>query len=122
MRTARRRMARMDLLESSARFPWAQELHATLSKQGVSVAPSTVYRALRPFVESGDDDVFRVTDGEIRYRRCDRTDQHGHLICRICGRTEGLRGDRQIRYPGGRAQAQSGVQQHFPRDRGCRNQ
>lgn len=90
MRTTRRRTALMDLLESSDRFQCAKELHATLSKQGESLALSTVYRALQQFVESGDLAVFHSPDGETRYRRCDRTGNHGHLICRSCGKTEEL--------------------------------
>ena len=94
MRTARRRTAVVDLLESSGRFPSAQEPHATLSLQGESLALSTVYRTRQQFVESGDVDVFRTTDGETRYRRCNPTDQHCHLAHRICGRTEELVPDR----------------------------
>lgn len=90
MRNTRRRTALMDLLESSGRFQCARELHATLSRQGEPLALSTVYRALQQFVESGDVDVFHSPDGETRYRRCGRTDHHGHLICRICGKAEEL--------------------------------
>lgn len=90
MRTTRRRTALMDLLQNSDRFQCAQELHSTLSKQGESLALSTVYRALQQFVESGEVDVFHSNDGEARYRRCHRTDHHCHLICRSCGRTEEL--------------------------------
>lgn len=89
MRTTLRRTALMDLLESSDRFQSTKELHAAMSQQGKSLALSTVHRALQQFIESGNVDVFHATDGETRYRRCNRTD-HTHLICRICGRTEEL--------------------------------
>lgn len=90
MRTTLWRTALTDLLESSDRFQSTKELHAAMSQQGKSLALSTVHRALQQFIESGNVDVFHATDGETRYRSCNRTDQHGHLICRICGRTEEL--------------------------------
>lgn len=90
MRTTLRRTAPRGPLESNDRFQSTKELHAAMSQQGKSLALSTVRRALQQFNESGNVDVFHSTDGETRYRRCNRTDQHGHLICRICGRTEDL--------------------------------
>ncbi|MHA7239816.1 Fur family transcriptional regulator [Arthrobacter sp. TMS1-12-1] len=83
----------MDLLENSDRFRSAQELHAALSEHGESSVLSTVYRALQQFVDSGDVHVFHAADGETLYRRCDRPDHHGHLICRRCGKTEELGAD-----------------------------
>jgi Fur family ferric uptake transcriptional regulator len=65
MRNTRRRTALMELLKSSGRFQCACELHATLSRQGESLALSTVYRALQQFVESGDVDVFHPPDGAV---------------------------------------------------------
>lgn len=91
MRTTRRRTALMDLLTSSDRFQSAQELHTALARHGEPLALSTVYRALQHFVDSGDVHVFHAANGETLYRRCTRPDHHGHLICRLCGKTEELR-------------------------------
>ena len=90
MRTTRRRTALMEVLQTSDRFLCARELHLVLSRQGDSLALSTVYRALQCLVDNGEVDVFQGADGETRYRRCERTDHHGHLICRVCGRAEEL--------------------------------
>lgn len=90
MRTTRRRTALIDVLHTSDRFLSARDLHLALSTRGDSLALSTVYRALQCLADDGEVDVFKGMDGETRYRRCDRTDQHGHLICRVCGRAEEL--------------------------------
>jgi Fur family ferric uptake transcriptional regulator len=86
-RSTRQKRALASVLDSSAGFRSAQELHADLQARGENVALTTVYNQLRALAESGELDSLRSDDGETRYRRCRTESHHHHLVCRVCGRT-----------------------------------
>lgn len=83
-RNTRQRRAVADVLENTTEFCSAQQIHNQLHQQGQRVGLSTVYRTVQALVEAGEVD--SVHDGEeILYRRCEVTDHHHHLVCRMCG-------------------------------------
>ena len=86
-RTTRQRTAVADALEDALEFHSAQELHRILVDRGDAVGLATVYRTLQTMADAGDVDQLRSPDGEVRYRKCERTGHHHHLVCRRCGRT-----------------------------------
>ena len=86
-RATRQRSALAELLERTAEFRSAQQLHAMLHEAGERVSLATVYRALNALAEAGEVDVLTTEGGESRYRRCERTEHHHHLVCRRCGHT-----------------------------------
>jgi Fur family ferric uptake transcriptional regulator len=73
-------------LERAGGFASAQELYASLRKQGKSTGLATVYRVLQKAVNEKTVDVLRNEDGEALYRLCG-TGHHHHLICTNCGKT-----------------------------------
>jgi Fur family ferric uptake transcriptional regulator len=73
-------------LERAGGFASAQELYASLRKQGKSTGLATVYRVLQKAVNEKTVDVLRNEDGESLYRLCG-TGHHHHLICTNCGKT-----------------------------------
>ena len=73
------------MLEQTAGFHTAQQLHQMLHERGESVSRSTVYRILHSMAREGGVDVLRSQDSESRYRRCQHQEQHHHLVCRECG-------------------------------------
>ena len=85
-RNTRQRRALMEALESSEGFRSAQDLHASLRREGGSVGLATVYRALQSLVDAGEVDLVKTDAGEAVYRLCSRSHHH-HLVCRQCGRT-----------------------------------
>lgn len=89
-RTTRQRTAVVEALRADAGFRSAQELHRLLTDDGQSVGLATVYRTLQGMADSGEVDLLRAPDGEVRYRMCERSTHHHHLVCRSCGRTEEL--------------------------------
>jgi Fur family transcriptional regulator, ferric uptake regulator len=86
-RMTRQRAAVAQVLESSADFRSAQQLHEALRASGDGIGLATVYRTLQQLAEGGEVDVLRTADGESVYRRCARREHHHHLVCRSCGRT-----------------------------------
>ena len=86
-RTTRQRSALAELLERTPEFRSAQQLHAMLAEEGESVSLATVYRNLSALAEAGEVDALAAPGGEMRYRRCARTEHHHHLVCRRCGHT-----------------------------------
>ncbi|GGG62487.1 transcriptional repressor [Kocuria dechangensis] len=91
-RATRRRTVILELLEESAQFLGAQQIHRVLADRGQAMALATVYRALQALTDSGDLDVLRSEEGEHLYRRCPRRDRHHHLVCRACGAAVDLPG------------------------------
>lgn len=90
-RTTRQRAAVRQALETYSEFRSAQEVHAELAGQGVSVGLTTVYRTLQALAADGAVDVLVREDGEAAYRKCGGTHHH-HLVCRECGRTVEVEG------------------------------
>lgn len=88
LRMTRQRAAINALLEQTADFRSAQQLHGALRGRGESISLATVYRTLQSMAEEGEVDVLRAGhDSEVRYRRCLRSEHHHHLVCRSCGHT-----------------------------------
>lgn len=75
-------------LAATDEFVTAQELHESLREAGVRIGLATVYRILAELVAAGQLDTMRSPAGETRYRQCEVTGHHHHLVCRGCGRTE----------------------------------
>ena len=73
------------LLDESADFRTAQDLHRLLCARGEKAGRATVYRTLHALVRAGELDMARSARGEMLYRRCG-PGHHHHLICRRCGR------------------------------------
>jgi len=82
----RQRTAVADALGGTDEFRSAQQLHELLRSRGDAVGLATVYRALQTLADGGEVDVLRGEDGENLYRRCERSEHHHHLVCRVCGR------------------------------------
>lgn len=85
MRATKQRAAVSDLLDRSADFRSAQEIHEELRRGGDGIGLTTVYRALQALADAGEVDVLRTDSGESVYRRCATDDHHHHLVCRQCG-------------------------------------
>ena len=78
-------------LERSEEFRSAQQVHASLHRNGDKIGLATVYRTLQAMVEEDLVDALRTDEGEQVYRRCS-TGHHHHLVCRDCGRTVEIEG------------------------------
>jgi Fur family ferric uptake transcriptional regulator len=86
VRSTRQRSAVAALLAELEDFHTAQDIHDLLTKRGVAIGLTTVYRALQLLADRSQVDVFRTEEGVIAYRRCSPAHHH-HLVCRSCGRT-----------------------------------
>jgi Fur family ferric uptake transcriptional regulator len=84
-RNTRQRGEVLALLEETADFQTAQQLHEALRARGARVGLTTVYRTLQILTDAGEIDTMRLPSGEQLYRRCSRTQHHHHLVCRQCG-------------------------------------
>lgn len=91
LRSTRQRTAVARLLEDTAGFRSAQEIHEKLRRRGEGIGLTTVYRTLQTLAEAGEIDVLRTASGEAVYRRCS-AHHHHHLVCRDCGRTVEVEG------------------------------
>lgn len=91
VRSTRQRAAVAGLLEDSAEFRSAQELHEELRRRREDIGLATVYRALQSMAASGVIDTLRTDSGESLYRRCSEQHHH-HLVCRACGATVEVQG------------------------------
>ncbi|WP_066461881.1 Fur family transcriptional regulator [Sanguibacter suarezii] len=86
-RMTRQRATIAELLDATEDFRSAQQLHEVLRARGETTGLATVYRTLQAMADTGQVDVLRTADGENVYRRCQRTEHHHHLVCRLCGAT-----------------------------------
>ncbi|WP_166848795.1 Fur family transcriptional regulator [Isoptericola sp. BMS4] len=84
-RNTRQRAAVADALGDTDEFRSAQQLHELVRSRGDAVGLATVYRTLQTMADVGEVDVLRGEDGESLYRRCERSEHHHHLVCRVCG-------------------------------------
>ncbi|WP_240759118.1 Fur family transcriptional regulator [Phytoactinopolyspora endophytica] len=83
MWSTRQSAAVLRLLDETDGFHSAQELHAMLREQGISVGLSTIYRIMQRLVDAGEVNVVHGRGHEAKYRRCEHR-RHYHLICRLC--------------------------------------
>ena len=81
----------LSTLERAGGFASAQEVYASLRKQGKTTGLATVYRALQKAATENTVDVIRKDDGEALYRLC-ATGHHHHLVCTSCGKTVEVEG------------------------------
>jgi Fur family ferric uptake transcriptional regulator len=86
VRATRQRAAIAELLDSTAEFRSAQELHDELRRRGENIGLTTVYRTLQAMAAANQVDTLRTDTGESVYRRCS-AHHHHHLVCRDCGAT-----------------------------------
>jgi Fur family ferric uptake transcriptional regulator len=86
VRATRQRAAIAELLDSTAEFRSAQELHDELRRRGENIGLTTVYRTLQAMATANQVDTLRTDTGESVYRRCSGHHHH-HLVCRDCGAT-----------------------------------
>src|ERR1700752_2368123 len=84
VRGTRQRAAITALLDDSAEFLSAQELHVQLRPPGEEIGLATVYRAVQSMAAAELVDTVRTDTGESLYRRCSHRHHH-HLVCRSCG-------------------------------------
>ena len=75
-------------LRARDRHVSAEELHAEVAPSLPGTSLPTVYAALELFESLGI--VRRVHAGPGAVRFDSRTDEHGHRVCRVCGRVEDL--------------------------------
>lgn len=87
------RAAVREALDRREDFVSAQNLHSALRAGDAAVGLATVYRALSDLASDGEADSLQSPDGETRYRACETSTHHHHLICRSCGRTVEIEAD-----------------------------
>lgn len=90
-RTSSKRTAIVGVLEESADFRSAQDIHEELRRSGPKVGLATVYRTLQAMQATGEVDALRGDSGEVTYRSCSQTHHH-HLVCRECGKAVEVEG------------------------------
>jgi Fur family ferric uptake transcriptional regulator len=78
----------LDIFLANTKHSSADELHAVIRKSDSRIGFSTVYRTLRLFTECGLAREVNFGDGRSRFERALDKNQHGHLICTNCGKTE----------------------------------
>jgi Fur family ferric uptake transcriptional regulator len=66
----------------------AYELHSLLQRRHSGIGFSTVYRTLNILTECGVANEVNFGDGQARFEKAFKRQNHGHLICTVCGRTE----------------------------------
>lgn len=86
-RNTRQRSAILEALQRQDDFRSAQQIHEQMRADGETVGLATVYRNLQALAQSDRLDVLVGDDGETRYRQCEASGHHHHLVCRRCGRT-----------------------------------
>jgi Fe2+ or Zn2+ uptake regulation protein len=85
--TAQRR-ALFAALQAYGRHATAEELYARVRRERPRLSLTTVYNTLHELVELGQLRRVELGDGTIRFDP--NIDQHAHLVCRRCRRTEDL--------------------------------
>ena len=78
----------LDIFLANTKHSSADELHAVIRKSNPRIGFSTVYRTLKLLTECGIAREVNFGDGRSRFERALDKNQHGHLICTSCGRTE----------------------------------
>lgn len=76
-----------EILDRSADFQSAQQVHQSVADIGRSVSLATVYRVLQAQVEDGLVDILALDDGQTLFRKCTATGHHHHIVCRNCRAT-----------------------------------
>ncbi|WEV23956.1 transcriptional repressor [Streptomyces sp. 71268] len=87
------RAAVLRVIADSARFLSAQELHAQLGADGVSIGLTTVYRSVQVLARDGLLDVVRDAAGGRRYRHRPAAGHRHYVLCRRCGHSQPVDAD-----------------------------
>jgi Fur family ferric uptake transcriptional regulator len=78
----------LDVFMDSSGHITAYELHSLLQKKHRGIGFSTVYRTLGILTECGIANAVNFGDGQARFEKAFKRENHGHIICTKCGRTE----------------------------------
>ena len=70
-------------LQGLKTHPTIDEVYSVIHREHPSISKATVYRCLRQLADSGLVCQVSLLDDIIRYD--DRTDQHYHFSCKVCG-------------------------------------
>ncbi|MFD4985460.1 Fur family transcriptional regulator [Streptomyces sp. NPDC058372] len=81
---ADRRPEVLDALRRDGGFLTAQGLHSLMTRGGVRISLTTVYRALSEAERAGRLEVIRASNGGKSYRYLSPVHEH-HMRCRVCG-------------------------------------
>ncbi|WP_376793330.1 Fur family transcriptional regulator [Thermoflexus sp.] len=95
-RATPQRLMVLEVLRTADRHMTAEEIHSILQKRYPGVDLSTVYRALRLFVQLGLLEQHALGGGRRVYEWRTQPD-HGHILCERCGRLEHL--EREVLEP-----------------------
>ncbi|WP_217198368.1 Fur family transcriptional regulator [Streptomyces buecherae] len=87
------RAAVLRAIAASARFLSAQELHARLVADGVSIGLTTVYRSVQALARGGLLDVVHDAAGGRRYRHRSAAGHRHYVLCRHCGHSQSVDAD-----------------------------
>jgi len=85
-RNSRQKQRLMELLMATDIHPTADWLYERMRPDFPNLSLGTVYRNLRILSDSGR--IRELRNGNSFSRFDARTDEHHHLVCRICGRIE----------------------------------
>ena len=88
LRPTRQRVSVLESLRDRPDAVTAQDLHAELRADGLSIGLTTVYRTLTALSDAGLLDTF-TREGEQAFRRCGEVHHH-HLVCETCNKVEEL--------------------------------
>lgn len=92
-RTTPQRAAVLRAIADCPDFLSAQELHARLAAEGVSIGLTTVYRSVQALARAGLLDVVRDDAGGRLYRRRPAAGHRHYVICRHCGTSQSVDAD-----------------------------
>ena len=81
---SRQRDAIMGFLHGNETHPNAHEIYSAVRETIPNVSLGTIYRNLNQLAEAGEIRKIRCSEGPDRFDF--RTGEHGHFICRCCGR------------------------------------
>ncbi|GAB2703404.1 Fur family transcriptional regulator [Paenibacillus thermoaerophilus] len=80
------RKAVLDVVRHSADHPTAADIMERLRQQGLHFAYGTVYNSLNYLTGAGLIRELKLGESASRYDA--RTDDHHHIVCRVCGRVD----------------------------------
>ncbi len=83
MRLTQQRTALLQLINSSDRHWDAEQIAASLSREGHKIGIATIYRGLQALEQAALITAIQI-DGRKHYERADKQ-HHDHLICTACG-------------------------------------
>ncbi len=89
----------LEIMRASLDHPTAREVYERSAKHSPRLSFATVYNALKHLTESGELRLIRFGDDAVRYDPL--LDNHGHLVCRQCGRIDDALGTASPAIPEG---------------------